>query len=42
MDSHMFDGLIPTLLVIGALIGAALSGLVWLFCHYVLPHIHWS
>ena len=42
MDSHMFDGLVTGLLVIGAVIGGTLVGLVLLFCHYVLPHIHWS
>lgn len=39
MGSGMFDGLITVLLTIGALIGAAAVGLVWVLVQFVLPHI---
>ena len=42
MDERMFDGVVPALLAIGAVAGAAIVGFIWLIAKFVGPHIHWN
>ena len=39
MDSHMFDGLVMGLIVIGVVVGLAVAGLIYGIGHWLLPHI---
>ena len=39
MDSHMFDGLVGGLLIIGFIIGVVCMLGFWSCEHYILPHI---
>lgn len=41
VDSHMFDHLLATLIVIGVAIGIGLCGLAW-FLFWLFSHIHWN
>lgn len=42
VDSHMFDHLIASLVVVGVAIGVALCVAGWALWTFVFSHIHWS
>lgn len=40
MFTDAFKHLVPMLIGIGAVIGAAAVGVIWLIGHYLIPHMH--